>query len=509
MNLSCNYVFSRWNHPVFNRLAWSAHFWLLICLAAIEQQPILADDPIDIGSRRELFVDDFLIDSINGAERRLHQPTPRNVAVATDLPWEGNGVGYVTVIQDDDLYRMYFRGVNTKWAPGKIINTRQVVCYAESKDGIHWTKPELGLFEHEGSKENNIVWIGKGVHNFAPFKDGNPDCKPEEKYKAVGGGPLYAFTSPDGIHWSQVGEEPVITFGAFDSQNLVFWDLNRNEYRDYHRGFNEGRDILTATSPDFVAWTQPVFLKYVPSRMYQLYTNQITLYHRAPHIYLGFPTRYHDPGWTPSTDLLPQVEHRKLRSETSPREGSALTDGLFMTSRDGNTFHVWPEAFVRPGPQRPGTWFYCDHYQNWGLVETESSLPGAPRELSIYFTENTANTTDTGYIRRYSLRLDGFVSVSAPMRGGEFVTKPIRFAGDKMMMNFSTSVAGGIRVEIQDADGQAIPGYSLDNSVAAFGDEIDRVVLWNDGADVSSLAGQPVRLRFELKDADLYSIRFE
>ena len=477
-------------------------------MVLLDQGRLQASEPIDIGDRLELFVDDFLLAQMDGTQRRLHEPTPRNIAVACDQPWEGNGVGYVTVIPDDDVYRMYFRGVNTKWAPGEIVNTRQVVCYAESSDGIHWTKPKLGLFEHEGSKENNIVWIGKGVHNFAPFKDANPDCKPDEKFKAVGGGPLYGFTSPDGIHWSQVSEEPIITHGAFDSQNLVFWDSNQGEYRDYHRGFRDGRDILTASSKDFRDWTQPVFLEYVPSRMYQLYTNQITLYHRAPHIYLGFPTRYYDRGWTPSTDELPQVEHRKLRAETSPREGSALTDGLFMSSRDGKTFEIWPEAFVRPGPQRPGTWFYCDHYQNWGLVETESDQPGAPPELSIYLTENTAHTTDVGYIRRYSLRLDGFVSISARASGGECVTKPIRFQGNRLLMNFSTSVAGGIRIEIQAADGKPIPGYSLDDAVEAFGDQLDRVAMWKHGSDVSQLQGKTVRLRFEMKDADLYSIQF-
>ena len=107
----------------------------------------------------------------------------------------------------------------------------------------------------------------------------------------------------------------------------------------------------------------------------------------------------------------------------------------------------------------------------------------------MYLTENTANTTDVGYVRRYTLRLDGFVSIRAPARSGQFVTKPIRFLGTKLQMNFSTSAAGGIRVEVQDTDGKAIPGYSLQESVVAFGDQLDRDIIWNHGLDVGKLVG--------------------
>jgi len=89
---------------------------------------------------------------------------------------------------------------------------------------------------------------------------------------------------------------------------------------------------------------------------------------------VGFPTRYLDRGWSRSMKALPQLKHRKLRSKVSPREGTALTDGLFMSSRDGLTFYIWPESFIRPGPQRIGSWFYGDHNLNWGVLETPSIL---------------------------------------------------------------------------------------------------------------------------------------
>ena len=73
---------------------------------------------------------------------------------------------------------MYYRGAH--WDPkAKKATHREVTCYAESKDGITWTKPELGLFEFDGSKANNIVWDGgRTSHNFTPFRDTNPKCPP-------------------------------------------------------------------------------------------------------------------------------------------------------------------------------------------------------------------------------------------------------------------------------------------------------------------------------------------
>ena len=88
------------------------------------------------------------------------------------------------------------------------------------------------------------------------------------------------------------------------------------------------------------------------------------------------------------------------------------------------------------------------------------------------------------------------------------ITQPLTFTGDRLGINFSTSAAGDIRVEIQNPDGQPVPGFALEDSADVFGDEIDRTVEWKNGSDVSGLAGRPVRLRFVLKDADLYALKF-
>jgi hypothetical protein len=203
---------------------------------------------------------------------------------------------------------------------------------------------------------------------------------------------------------------------------------------------------------------------------------------------------------------LPDVKHRELRSKAEQRIGTAITDGLFMSSRDGKTFLRWGEAFIRSGPERPGTWVYGDCYQAYGLVETASKFPNAPSELSLYLPENYWHRT--AKMRRYTLRIDGFVAARAPLSGGELVTKPIEFSGKTLTINFATSAAGSVRVELQDARGTPLPGHTLDDCDELFGDTLDRAVSWKDTTDLSAVTGQAIRLRFVLRDADLFAFQF-
>ena len=470
---------------------------------------------IDIGSRLELFVDHHLIERLRGAKLRLNHPEPQNVVLCHDEPWEGNSCGYVTVFRDGDIYRMYYRGSGLSYVNPNVENHQQYYCYAESRDGVEWHKPNLGLFEFEGSTDNNIVLDEEPpTHNFTPFKDANPDCPPDEAYKGVGGdreGGLIAYKSPDGIRWTRMSDTGIITDGYFDSQNLVFWDELRGEYREYHRdflGYPNGRDIKTATSKDFMDWPKPEWLTYSPGKTSELYTNGVIPYYRAPHIFLGFPTRYIDRGWTESTNHLPQLDYRRVRGSRQSREGTAVTDGMFMSSRDGQHFNVWPESFIRPGLRLKENWFYGDNYQNWGLVETPSTIEAAANELSFYVSEASHQEDAAQRLRRYTIRIDGFVSAAAPLSGGELLTKPLMFDGNALVLNFSSSAAGDVRVEIQDARGQSVDGYALSDCHEVWGDDLARTVKWGDTTDLSRLAGQPVRLRFVIRDADLYSIQF-
>lgn len=488
---------------------------LLVTVAILLATTSLAAAPIDIGSRLELMVDDFLIDRTDNAELKLHHPHPREVVLRFDERWEGSGSGYVTVFEDRGGFRMYYKAWDMGVNPEGTDPAELKVGYAESEDGVHWEKPSLGIIDFESSTDNNLVWIGPGSHGFAPFKDPNPDVAPKARYKAVGEGTteagtgLLAMQSADGIHWELMRPEPILTGCAFDSQNLVFWDSLAKEYRAYVRDFREGRrSIKTATSEDFVNWTEPEWLEFPGAPKEQLYTNQVQPYPRAPHIFVGFPTRYLERGWSHSMKQLPDLENRRMRSRENDRYGMAITDALFMTSRDGKGFKRWPEAFVRPGPQRPRSWAYGNQYLQWGLPETESQFEGAPDVFSFYSTEGFWLTGETR-LRRYTLRRDGFVSLNAPLSGGEMITKPLIFEGEKLVLNFATSGAGGIDVEIQDAHGEPIDGYTRDDCDEVFGDQLDRTVTWRGGdSDLGELAGQPVRLRFVLRDADLYSLRF-
>lgn len=477
-------------------------------------------DGLDIGSRRELFIDGFLIESLSGkATLRMHRPVPREVAIVHDAPWEGSSCGYHTVFRDGVLYRMYYRGLHTDLRkPIDDDHAKPFYCYAESDDGIRWRKPELGIVEFEGSSNNNIILEGTGTHNFSPFKDANPNCEPEALYKALGGlkseGGLFAFRSSDGLHWSLMAEEPVITNGDFDSQNIAFWDPSLGAYRAYWRFFTEGgegrprcRAIRTGTSVDFLNWGDHADLTYVDSPEEHLYTNQVMPYYRAPHILIGLPTRYVDRGWCDSVRALPELENREWRAAVNRRLGTAVTEGLLMASRDGVRFKRWNEAFLPPGIQRPGTWLYGHQYSAWHAVETESTIEGAPNELSIYASEGHPTGVAVA-MRRYTLRLDGFVSVWAPSGGGELLIRPILFAGNRLTLNFSTSAAGSIRVEFQGPDGHPVPGFSLSDCQEVFGDELARTVTWQNGNDLGGLAGHPVRMRFALRDADLYSFQF-
>ena len=493
-------------------------------LALLFSSASLAADPVALGSRRALFVDDFLIAQRTNLELKLHTPRERETVLTFDAPWEGSGSDFQRLIRVGDTLRMYYMATKLTSTDGKkIAGAPCFACVVESKDGIHWTRPDLGLFDYEGSKHNNIVWSEPKLDNFTPFMDTNPDCPADERFKAMSAGGahvLYALKSADGIHWTKISEQPVITEGKFDSQNNAFWDGVRQQYWCYVRGFHEPsgqstddtkhgiRDIRVATSKDFRHWTVPQILKFPGSPEEALYTNQVEPYYRAPELFVGFPTRYVDRSFSPAAmAALPDPVHRQRRMSYSPRYGTVVTDGQFMTSRDGTTFHRWDETFLRPGPQRSNNWVYGDGYQSIGLVETPAEDPTAEPELSFYADEGHWKDGET--LRRYTIRIDGFVSLHARQTPGELITPVLVFSGKTLTLNFATTAAGSLKVELQNAAGKAIPGFALADCDDLFGDTLDRTVTWQNKSDVSALAGKPVRLRIELREADLYSLKFQ
>jgi len=449
--------------------------------------------PLNIGPRLELFVDDYLIEKQRRVQQRLNQPTPREIALEFDKPWEGNTSCYYRVFKDGDIYRLYYRGGSYDRKTLKAGD--QFVCYAESRDGVKWQRPALDIHPYRRHKKTNILHSGPGAHNFSPFKDNNPRCKKDAKYKAIGSHRkgLVAFKSKDGLHWSLMQDEPVITDGAFDSQNLAFWDDERGCYVDFHRDFRRVRgkgvrDIKTCTSKDFLNWTKPQWLDFGKTPPEHLYTNAITPYPRAPHILMGFPKRF-----LPSRSVV-------------DADMNGVSDGVYMTSRDGLHWDRWREAFIRPGLQSD-RWYNRNNMTAWGMLILPSTIPNTPDEISLYSSEGYYSP-GVCRLRRYTLRQDGFVSMHADARGGEVLTKALKFEGKQLQINYSTSAAGSVRVELQGNNGKPIKGFSLDDCEPIYGDAIGQKVRWSKQKDLSSLAGKAIRIRFMLEDADLYSLQF-
>ncbi len=444
---------------------------------------------IDIGSRRELFVDRLIVGELKDTTLKLH--TPQLMPPVSPARPHGH---YATVLKADDKFQFYYRGdtrPGNHWKKGwEQYHDGEVTLYAESKDAINWTQPKLGIYpDHPTFPNGNVVLMNEFLvtHNFTPFIDTKPGVPAAEKYKALGGlayqpnqhlevkkrrgpGGLKAFVSPDGIHWKKLRDKPVIPeeFGKyFDSQNYAFWSESEQAYVCYFRRFIKGyRGIARTTSKDFVNWTPLVEMKAnLPNE--HLYTPCTQPYFRAPHIYFATPTRF------------------------MAKRGAA-TDILFMSARGAAQFHrEFTQSFIRPGIGSSG-WANRANYAAIGIHQT------GPAEMSFFLTGG----------RRYTMRLDGIASVNAPLAGGELITKPLKFSGNELEINYSTSAAGQILVEVQDEHGQPIPGYTLEDCEPIYGDHIARIVKWKNGPDLASLAGKPVKIRFVMEDADLFALKF-
>lgn len=483
----------------------------LILAANKCRQYVLADDQhsavVDIGSRRELFLDHELIDSLDDIRLVMHRPHDEGQVLAFDNPWEGAFCGYATVIRDDDLFRLYYRGLGKAGQDG---SQSETTCYAESKNGRDWTKPHLGLFEIMGTRENNVILANAAPvsHNFCPLLDSNPAAIADERFKALGGtmkSGLIAWVSGDGKVWRKLQEKPVIASEDvpfpyfFDSQNLAFWSAAEQCYVCYFRVFQDKiRRIARTTSKDFLSWTPPVLMNYQhaggDAPVEHLYTNQTHPYFRAPHIYVSIAARF-----MPGRQVLTAEQAEAIN--VSPSYFKDTSDAILMSSRPGSTFYnrTFLSSFVRPGIGARN-WVSRTNYPALNVVQT------GPSEMSLYLNQDYAQPT--AHLRRYSMRLDGFASAQADYQGGELLTKPLRFTGHELKLNFATSAAGSIRVAIHDQSGQPIRGFTLDDARPQIGNELDRVVLWDTGSDVSQLAGKPIRLRFVMRDADLYAFQF-
>jgi hypothetical protein len=451
--------------------------------------------PLDIGSRRELFADGALIDRMTDVRLDLKHPERRE-AFTLDAPWEDAGAFPYSVLAEGDRVRYYYRASTQH---GDDEERAILAGVLESRDGgCTFTRPALHLHAFAGSTANNLVAVGRP--GCPPvFRDTNPACREAERYKGLQclEGQAYAMASADGLTWRLLQESPLDYSGAFDTVNTAFWDAVTGCYRSYTRvwvnkataeGTMRIRCIQSAMSPDFIHWSQPVENVYADGREdVHLYTNATLPCPGAEHLYLAFPNRFMERRWV-------------RRGQAAMPATPGCNDGLFMISRDGVHWTRYLDAWVRPGPD-PLNWTHRNNYPTWGIV------PVSATEWSMFANEHFGQPGTPGRIRRLAVRPHGFVSVRGDARGGEFTTHPLIFTGRCLRLNYATAAGGQLQVEIQDAAGHPLAGFRLADMAPLFGDEVDGGVTWQAGSDVSALSGKPVRLRFVLHDADLYAFR--
>lgn len=285
-------------------------------------------------------------------------------------------------------------GLSRAIVRGPHLNSAELTCYAESKDGSNWTKPALQLFEVDGSLHNNVILANAApvTHNFSPFLDTNPAADSNQKFKALGGikkSGLIAYTSPDGVHWQKLQEEPVFTEGLFDSQNVAFWSESEQQYVCYFRtwtgdGYSGFRSVGRSTSQDFIHWTAPEQMTFGNTQLEHLYTQQTSPYFRAPHIYVAIGGRF-----MPGRQVLTPEQAESL--EVNPGYFKDCSDAFMMTSRSGAEYNrMFMEAFIRPG-MGLDNWVSRSNYPALNVVQT------GPEEMSVYVNQEYAQPT--AYLR--------------------------------------------------------------------------------------------------------------
>jgi hypothetical protein len=507
---------------------------LFLCVAPVViAAPAGKSSVLDVGNRRQLFIDGRFFAVATNVELVVHPPrkTGERTLVA-DRRWEGHGIGsYNTAMFVDGIYHLWYTAGRN-------------ICYARSHDGIHWEKPNLGLTSYKGTKKNNIV-LGHGANGIQKFSsegmvfhDSNAPrdqrfryaTRISDEYKDT-----VIFSSPDGIHWRQTHDH-VLTFmhpenrQHLDSQNVIFWDDRINKYVAYMRrnqflpgvrgrgvarsesdhlgGFSQVQDspiVLAADADDLRLDGKPVM---------DFYTSGAMKYPWAQDAYFMFPQAYF---------CYPRGALAEFPASGPPVVNAGPLDTQFAASRDGIKWERpdrrpfvplgvkgefdWVTARVFCGlvPSVDGREMYLyyngsDHSHGWGRDERNKRLLRAA---------GLAPIEDVSLISRLVSRRDGFVSARAAYSGGEFTTPPMEFKGRELVLNVDTSATGLLRCELLGENGQPIKGCALEDcDLIHTANEIDCPVKWQGKSDLSALAGQPVRLRVVYRGVDLYAFQF-
>lgn len=470
---------------------------------------------IDVGSRKQLFIDDRFIAERSGVELVMNRPRrDGKVLLTTDQPWEkGRVVGvYSSVLKEDGKVKIWYdfrQPVSTDpWHDLR-------VCYAESSDGLNFIKPKLGLYEIDGSKENAVVLPGL-IGGCSVWID--PHSPPEQRYKnqakVYPSAELHMHSSPDGIHWKKIARLNPGP-GGWDTQTVVFWDPNIERYVMYTRRWVRKnpelasyRTVRRLESDDLLHWeNEQVVMEAdeidlatyetgTPQPPVDFYGADVFPYPDAEDVYIMLAQAF----W-----------HWHPRSSTE-NLGPSGFDVRLAVSRDGKQFQRVGQRKPFMATGREGTF---DSRYVWAMphpVRMGDELwiyyVGSNRDHDGILDDAAGGVSRTG-IGRAVLRLDGFVSADADYHGGQITTPLICFSGRRLELNVETSVGGAVHVELVDASNNPIAGFAKLDAVAVTGNSVRMPVRWKQGDDLSSLVGQPLRLRFYMRDCKLYSFQFK
>jgi len=490
-----------------------------------------SDAPIDVGSRKQLFIDDKFIASIRGVELVVNRPYQTGeVLIEADKPWElepreGWINCYSSVMKDDGRVRVWYDLLKpTGSGP---YDHQRWVCYAESEDGLNFVKPELGLHEINGSKANNVV-LPSIIGGCAVWID--PNAPPEHRYKTqtkvYPSGEFHMHSSPDGLRWKLFAN--IDPRGKRDAQTIIFWDKYIQRYVFFGRrkyGTSEIKvrcrrirraemtDLRQINNTGLAIWPDELDLatydlgeeskEWTPM---DCYGATVFPYEEADRAYIMLVQAYWHWIRKPKTE-------RSWPKITWLAEWPGTQDVQLAVSRDGKQFQrvggrkpflrLGPEgrfdskwAWAMPNPIRMGDeiWIYyvgsnTDHN---GVID-----PAAPSGKHV------------GAISRAVLRLDGFISADASYEGGELITPSLLFEGKTLELNLDTSAGGSVRVELLDQDGKPIEHFTADEATHLNGNSVRMPVSWGENRDVSKLAGTPVKIRFLMRDCKLYAFEFK
>jgi len=466
-----------------------------------------SDWPVKIDHTRQLFVDDFLIASRKGIARQVHQVRKYkgNPIMGPEKPWEPRGCTFHMILRDPATgtgkFRMWYAAHGSLTLPSGV-GARYPACYAESDDGIHWTKPELGLHAYKGSKANNIVIPGGNIWGIF-HEPQDPD--PNRRYKAiVWHKPKYVpregyfvYSSPDGLRWKRETRDPVAisidryampTVGIGDT-TLFRWDTRLKKYigdvkfvlipRMRCRGMMESDDLIHWTRPRMTL--HPDGLDAPDSQIYG---------------HCGF---VYESMWIGMMRMM-HTKYAKNSYKQTTIELTASRDGRHWT-RVGKR-----EEFIPLG--KADEW--DPHYHD---ACTPPILVGG--ELRIYYRSvplwsgKKKGHDKISRIGLAMLRRDGFVSLNAGPTPGTIVTRPLTFTGKKLFVNAEIAEGGYVKTELRSASGKALPACTLATCRPVTGDVLQARVTWSGRADIEHPPATSLRLAFELKNARLYSFWIE